>query len=64
MFSENLESFLMFFDLKSKLGNKTHLFTDNLVQFFVLIVGVRREVLIEVILCNCVNNVVCHDEIL
>ena len=64
MLCQNLKTFLMFFDFETELGNQTHLFAHNLVQLFILVVGIRREVLVEVILGYCVYNVVCHDEIL
>ena len=64
MLSKDLKTFLMFFNLETELGNQTHLFAHDLVQLFILVVGVRREVLVEVILGYCVYDVVCHDEIL
>lgn len=60
MFGKNLESFLMFLNFKAHLSHKAYFFTHNLVQFLVLIVGIRWKVLIQVVLCDSVNNVVGH----
>ena len=46
MFSKDLKSLLVFFYLESELGNQAHLFTDNLVELLILVVGVGREVLV------------------
>ena len=36
----------------------------NLVQLFILLIGVVRKVIIEIILGNSIYNVVCHLNIL
>jgi len=50
----------MFLNFKAHLSHKAYFFTHNLVQFLVLIVGIRWKVLIQVVLCDSVNNVVGH----
>ena len=37
--------------------------TYDLVEFFVLLVGIVRKVVIQVILCDSVHYVVCHIQI-
>jgi len=50
----------MLLNLESHLGDEAYLLTDDLVQLLVLIVGIRREIFIQVVLRNRVYNVVCH----
>lgn len=60
MLSKDFKTLLVLFDLKAELRNQTHLFTHDLVELLVLIVGIGREVLVEVVLGDRVHNVVCH----
>ena len=60
MLFKNLQSLLVFLDLQAKLSNESHLLSDDLVQLFVLIVGIGWEVLIQIILSDRVNYIVGH----
>ena len=60
MLLQNFEAFLMLFDLQAELSYEAHFFAHDLVQLLVLIVGVRGEVVVQVILSNGVHNVVGH----
>jgi len=60
MFLQNFKALLMLLDLQTKLGNKSDLLSDDLVQFLVLVVGIWGEFFVQVVLGNRVNNVVCH----
>ena len=60
MLFKNLQSLLVFLDLQAKLSNESHLLSDDLVQFLVLIVGIGWEVLIQIILSDRVNYIVGH----
>jgi hypothetical protein len=57
MLSQNFKPFLMFFDFESKLSNKAHFFSDNLVKFLVLLIGIIWKVFIQIILGNSVHNI-------
>jgi hypothetical protein len=57
---KNLEPFAVLLDFQAELGNKPDLLSDNLVELLVLVVGIWGEVLVQVVLRNRVNNVVCH----
>ena len=52
----------MLFYLEGKLSDKTDFLTHNLVEFLVLVVGIRRKVFVKIILGYCVYDIVCHDE--
>ncbi len=60
MLGKNLEPFAVLLDFQAELGNKPDLLSDNLVELLVLVVGIWGEVLVQVVLRNRVNNVVCH----
>ena len=57
---QNLEPLLVLLDFEAQLGHQAHLLAHNLVELLVLVVGVGREVLVQVILRNSVYNFVCH----
>jgi hypothetical protein len=46
MFVQDFKSFLVFFNLQAKLSDQSDLLTDNLVQLFVLVVGIGWEVFV------------------
>ena len=50
----------MLLDLKPKLSDEANLLSHNLVELLVLIVGIGREVLVQVVLRDRINYVVCH----
>ena len=60
MLFENFESLLVLLDLQVELGDEAHLLPHDLVQLFVLVVGIGWEVLVQVVLCNGVNDIVSH----
>lgn len=60
MFLEDLQPLLVLFNFEAKLGHKAHFLAHDLVQLFVLIVGIGWEVLVQVVLSDGVNDVVCH----
>ena len=60
MLFEDLEALLMLFDFQVELGDEAHLLPDDLIELLVLIVGIGREVLVQIVLCDRVNNVVGH----
>jgi len=60
MFHQYLEAFLVLLNFESELSDEAHLFADNLVEFFVLVVGVGWEIFVQVVLGNCVYYFVCH----
>ena len=61
---ENLKALLVLLDLQAQLGHESHLLADNLVELLVLVVGVGREVLVQLVLRDRVNDFVCHLECL
>ena len=58
MLSHDLKAFLMLFNFQTQLMDKSDLLSDNLVEFLVLLVGIVGKVLIQVVLCNGVNDVI------
>ena len=60
MLFKDLEALLMLLYLETQLCHEAHLLPHDLVQLFVLIVGIGWEVLVEVVLGDRVNNVVSH----
>jgi hypothetical protein len=60
MLHQDFEALLVLFNFESELGDEADLFTDNLVEFFVLVVGVGWEILVQVVLGNGVYYFVCH----
>ena len=60
MIFENLQSLLMLLDFQSELSNESDLLADDLVELLVLVVGIGWEVLVQVVLRNCVHDVVSH----
>ena len=60
MFLKNLQTLLMLLNFQSQLGDKADLLPDYLIQLLILVVGIWWEVLVQVILRNSINNVVCH----
>lgn len=60
MLFQNFQPLLVLLDLQIELGDKAHFLPDDLVQLLVLVVGIRWEVLIQVVLRDRVNDVVCH----
>ena len=50
----------MLLNLKAQLSVESDLLPNDLVKFSVLIVGIGREVLVKVVLCDRVHDVVCH----
>ena len=60
MLLEDLETLLVLLDLQVELGDEAHLLPHDLVQLLVLIVGIGREVLVQVVLRDRVNYVVGH----
>ena len=60
MLFKNLQTLLMLLNFQAELSNESHLLPHDLVQLLVLIVGIGWEVLVEVVLGDRVNNIVCH----
>ena len=60
MLVENLQSLLMLLNLQAELSHQSHLLTHDLIQFLILLIGIRWEVLIQVVLGNRVYNIVSH----
>lgn len=60
MLGKDLQALLMLLDFETELGDKANLLSDDLVQLLVLVVGIWWEILVEVVLCNCVYDVFCH----
>lgn len=57
---QNLQSLLVLLDFQAELSDEPDLLPNDLVELLVLVVGVGREVLVQVVLRNGVYNVVCH----
>lgn len=60
VFIENLQALLVLLYLQPQLRHKPHLFADDLVELFVLVIGVGWEVLVQVVLRDSVNDVFGH----
>ena len=50
----------MLLNFQSELSNESDLLSHNLVELLVLVVGIGWEVLVQVVLRNCVHDVVSH----
>ena len=50
----------MLFNFQTKLGNEPNLLTNDLVELLVLLIGIRREIFVQVILGDGVYDVVGH----
>ena len=60
MILENLQSLLMLLNFQSELSNESDLLSHDLVELLVLVIGIGWEVLVQVVLRNCVHDVVSH----
>ena len=60
MLFQDLEALLVLLDLQSELCDEADLLPHDLVQLLVLVVGIRWEVLVQVVLRDSVNDIVSH----
>ena len=60
MILKDLQPLLVLLDFQPKLGHQSDLLPHDLVELLVLVVGIGREVLVQVVLRNCVHDVVSH----